>query len=241
MEENANQSNPREILERICTLAEQLMLEKSKSCRWTSFKDNLCLRYSLGWGWGLVVYDMSPDGEMSSLIPCEMSWITPLGSKEPLSLGKTFIWRARTEENDMLLEASIGDGSIHLPILGNDKFELPNDALKMILDCMVTNGAMVSFETLDLEEIKRRQAIRRKELMSDVTAAEKEFGKTSPQANAARRVALREMMKMPKELDIGRLEVPIVSKPFSCVEELVMHLDMLEGPREENKDEREEV
>lgn len=233
MEENANQSNPREILERICTLAEQLMLEKSKSCRWTSFKDNLCLRYSLGWGWGLVVYDMLPGGEMS--------WITPLGSKEPLSLGKTFIWRARTEENDMLLEASIGDGSIHLPILGNDKFELPNDALKMILDCMVTNGAMVSFETLDLEEIKRRQAIRRKELMSDVTAAEKEFGKTSPQANAARRVALQEMMKMPKELDAGRLEVPIVSKPFSCVEELLMHLDMLEGSREENKKEREEV
>ena len=58
---------------------------------------------------------------------------------------------------------------------------------------------------------------RRKELMSDVTMAEKEFGKTSPQANAARRVALQEMMKMPDELDAGRLEVPIVSKPFSPV------------------------
>ncbi len=237
MEENANQSNPREILERICTLAEQLMLEKSKSCRWTSFKDNLCLRYSLGWGWGLVVYDISPGGEMPSLTPCEMSWITPLGSKEPLILGEAFIWRARTEENEMLLEASIGDGSIHLPILGNDNFELPNEALKMILDCMVTNGAMVSFETLELEEIKRRQIARRKELMSDVTAAEKEFGKTSPQANAARRVALQELMKMPKELDAGRLEVPIVSKPFSCIEEMMMHLDMLEaaGESEEEK------
>ena len=73
--------------------------------------------------------------------------------------------------------------------------------------------------------------------MSDVTMAEKEFGKTSPQANAARRVALQELMKMPKELDAGRLEVPIVSKPFSCVEELMMHLDMLEaaGESEEEK------
>ena len=229
MEENANQSNPREILERICTLAERLMLEKSRSCRWTSFKDNLCLRYSFGLGWGLVVYDMSSGGEMS--------WITPLGSKEPLRLGETFIWRARTEENDMLLEASIGDGSIHLPVLGDSRFKLPNEALKMVLDCMTTTGAIVSFETLELEEIKRRQAARRKELMSNVTMAEKEFGKTSPQANAARRVALQEMMKMPKELDAGRLEVPIVSKPFSSVEELMMHLDMLEaaGESEEEK------
>ena len=232
-EEYANPSNPTEILERICTFAEQLMLERSKSCRWTSFKDNLCLRFNLGWGWGLVVYDMSSSGEMS--------WITPLGSKEPLSLGETFIWRARTEENEMLLEASMGDGSIHLPVLGNDKFKLPDAALKMILDCMITNGAIVSFETFELEELKRQQNARRKELMSDVTAAEKEFGKTSPQANVARRVALQEIMKMPKELDAGRLEIPFVSKPFSCVEELVMHLDMLEGSREENKKEREEV
>jgi len=106
----------------------------------------------------------------------------------------------------------------------------------------VANGAVVSFETLELNEIKRRQNTRRRELLSDVTMAEKQFGKMSPQANAARRVALQEMMKMPKELDAGRLEVPIVSKPFSCIEELVMHLDMLEGSREEeNKKEREEV
>ena len=30
MEENANQSNPREILERICTLAKLLMLEAAR-------------------------------------------------------------------------------------------------------------------------------------------------------------------------------------------------------------------
>ncbi len=228
MEENANQSNPREILERICTLAEQLMLEKSKSCRWTSFKDNLCLRYSYDFGWGLVVYEMPSGGEMA--------WVVDPSSKKVLSLGETFIWKARTEENDMLLEASIGDGSIHLPVLGDSRFKLPNEALKMILDCMATTGAMVSFETLELEAIKRRQAARRKELMGDVTAAEKEFGKASPQANAARRVALQEMMKMPKELDAGRLEVPIVSKPFSCVEELVMHLDMLEFTEESEEE-----
>lgn len=228
MEENANQSNPREILERICTLAEQLMLEKSKSCRWTSFKDNLCLRYSYDFGWGLVVYEMSSGGEMA--------WVVDPSSRKVLSLGETFIWKARTEENDMLLEASIGDGSIHLPVLGDSRFKLPNEALKMILDCMATTGAMVSFETLELEAIKRRQAARRKELMSDVTMAEKEFGKTSPQANAARRVALQEMMKMPKELDAGRLEVPIVSKPFSCVEEMMMHLDMLEAAVESEED-----
>ncbi len=228
MEENANQSNPREILERICTLAEQLMLEKSKSCHWTSFKDNLCLRYSYDFGWGLVVYEMSSGGEMA--------WVVDPSSRKVLSLGETFIWKARTEENDMLLEASIGDGSIHLPILGDSRFKLPNEALKMILDCMATTGAMVSFETLELEAIKRRQAARRKELMSDVTMAEKEFGKTSPQANAARRVALQEMMKMPKELDAGRLEVPIVSKPFSCVEEMMMHLDMLEAAVESEED-----
>lgn len=229
MEENANQSNPREILERICTFAEQLMFEKSKSCRWTSFKDSLCLKFNLSSGWGLVVYDMSSSNEMA--------WVMDPSSKKVLSLGETFIWRARTEENDMLLEASIGDWSIHLPVLGNDKFELPNEALKMILDCIVTNGAMVSFETLELEAIKRRQAARRKELMSDVTAAEKEFGKTSPQANAARQIALQEMMKMPKELDARRLGVPIVSKSFSCVEELLMHLDMLEAVGE-NKEEK---
>lgn len=228
MEENANQSNPRKILERICTLAEQLMLEKSKSCRWTSFKDSLCLRYSYDFGWGLVVYEMSSGGEMA--------WVVDPSSRKVLSLGETFIWKARTEENDMLLEASIGDGSIHLPVLGDSRFKLPNEALKMILDCMATTGAMVSFETLELEAIKRRQAARRKELMSDVTMAEKEFGKTSPQANAARRVALQEMMKMPKELDAGRLEVPIVSKSFSCVEELLMHLDMLEAAKESEED-----
>ena len=229
MEENANQSNPREILEKICTLAEQLMLEKSKSCRWTSFKDNLCLRYSYGFGWGLVVYEMSSGGEMA--------WVVDPSSRKVLSLGETFIWKARTEENDMLLEASIGDWSIHLPVLGDSRFKLQNEALKMILDCMATTGAMVSFETLELEAIKRRQAARRKELMSDITMAEKEFGKASPQANAARLVALQEMMKMPKELDAGRLEVPIVSKPFSCVEEMMMHLDMLEaaGESEEEK------
>lgn len=112
--------------------------------------------------------------------------------------------------NDMLLEASISDGSIHLPVLGDSRFKLQNEALKMILDCMATTGAMVSFETLELEAIKRRQAARRKELMSDITMAEKEFGKASPQANAARRVALQEMM---------------------------MHLDMLEaaGESEEEK------
>ena len=44
------------------------------------------------------------------------------------------------------------------------------------------------------------------------------------------------MMKMPKELDTGRLEVPIVSKPFSCVEEMMMHLDMLEAAEESEED-----
>lgn len=226
-EENANQSNLREILEKICTLAEQLMLEKSKSCCWTSFKDNLCLKYSYDFGWGLVVYEMSSGGEMA--------WVVDPSSRKVLSLGETFIWKARTEENDMLLEASIGDRSIHLPVLGDSRFKLQNEALKMILGCMTTTGAMVSFETLELEEIKRRQVARRKELMSDVTMAEKEFGKTSPQANAARRVALQEMMKMPDELDAGRLEVPIVSKPFSCIEEM-MHLDMLEAAGESEED-----
>ena len=228
-EENANQSNPREILERICTFAERLMLEKSKSCHWTSFKDNLCLRYSYDFGWGLVVYEMSSSGEMA--------WVVDPSSRKVLSLGETFIWKARTEENDMLLEASISDGLIHLPVLGDSRFKLPNEALKMILDCMATTGAMVSFETLELEAIKRRQVARRNELMSNVSMAEKEFGKTSPQANAARRVALQEMMKMPKELDAGRLEVPMVSKPFSCIEEMMMHLDMLEvtGESEEEK------
>lgn len=220
MKTNATQNNSREILERICTLAGYLMLEKSKYCHWTSFKDNLCLKFSPDFGWGLVVYEM-PFGS-------EMQWVVTPSSRRVLSLGETFIWKARTEENDMLIEASIGDGSIRLPVLGNDKFKLPNVALKMILDCMITNGAMVSFDTLELEAIKRRQAARRKELMSDVFATEKEFGRISSQANAARRAALQEIMKMPKELDAGRLEVPIVSQPFSCVEALLMHLDMCE-------------
>ena len=49
--------------------------------------------------------------------------------------------------------------------------------------------------------------------------------------------AIQETMKMPKELDAGRLEVLIVSKPFSHVEEMTMHLDMLEavGESEEKK------
>jgi len=217
--------NARDILMRICNCSSQQSLEKSNGYRFVDFKSDFCLRFNPSFGWGLVVYDMSSGGEIPSLTPCEMSWITPLGSKEPLNLGETFIWKARTEENEMLLEASIGDGSIHLPVLGNDKFNLPDVALTMILDCMVTNGAMVSFETLELEEIKRRQAIRRKELMGDVIMAEKEFGKTSPQANAARRIALQEMMKMPNELDARRLNIHLVSKPYSCIEELEIFLD----------------
>jgi len=210
------------------------MLEKSKFCRWADFKSSFCLRFSHDLGWGLVVYDSSSGNEMA--------WVRSPATGRVLSLGETFIWKARSEENDMLLEASIGDGSIHLPVLGKPGFKLSNDCLKAILECVVANGAVVSFETLELNEIKRRQNTRRRELLSDVTMAEKQFGKMSPQANAARRVALQEMMKMPKELDAGRLEVPIVSKPFSCIEELVMHLDMLEGSREEeNKKEREEV
>lgn len=90
-EENANKSNPREILERICTFAERLMLEKSKSCRWTSFKDNLCLRYRYDFGWGLVVYEMPSSGKVA--------WVVDPSSRKVLSLGETFIWKARTEEN----------------------------------------------------------------------------------------------------------------------------------------------
>lgn len=82
-EENANQSNPREILERICTFAERLMLEKSKSCHWTSFKDNLCLRFSLAFGCGLVVYEM--------LSGSEMAYIVDPSSRKVISLVETFI------------------------------------------------------------------------------------------------------------------------------------------------------
>lgn len=219
-----NQTNPKLILERLCDFARNQMLEKSNQRRWIDFKSSLYLRYSPDFGWGLVVYDVSNNNEME--------WLRCSSSGKVLNLGEIFIWKARTEENDMLLQASIGDGSIHLPILGDDKFKLSDDALKIILDCMVSNGAVVSFETLELEQTKKQQNARRRELMSDVSMAEKEFGKTSPQANSARRIALQEMMKMPNELDAKRLKIQIVSKPYSCIEELVMHLDMLEDKKE---------
>ena len=202
------------------------MAERSNGRRSTDFKSSFCLRFSSEIGWGLVVYDASNKDEMA--------WVTSTSSRKILNLGETFIWKARTEENDMILQASIGDGSIHLPILGNSSFRLSDTALKMILDCIASQGAMVSFETDALEEIKKKQCIRRKELMSDVILAEKEFGKRSPQANAARRIALQEMMAMPKDLDVERLEVEIVPKAFSCIEALEMHLDMLEINKEKD-------
>ena len=209
----------RNLLEKILDNAEKEMISKSAGLRWTDFKTCFCLRHSPDFGWGLTVNDFSNHDEMS--------WVKSVETGKVLKLPETFIEKAKTEDNDMILQASLGDGSIRLPILGNDIFKLPAYALDMVLECMMEAGAVISFSTELLNDIKAKQTLKIKELMGTVESVDREFGRNSPQANAARRVALQEMLiKMPSELDAGMLEIKLVQKHFSCVEELAMNLDL---------------
>ena len=219
--------NSRNLITRICNNADKQVYEKSNGCKCINFVANLCLRFFPDIGWGLAVYDESSDNQMTPL----KSPIT----KETISLGETFIWKARTISNDMLLKAAISDGSIHLPILGTSRFSLPDDALGMILPDdaldiilkhMMSNGACVSFDTCKLVDIKSRQAARTIRLMHDISIAEKTFGKRSLHTNAIRQKALNELMNMPNELNEGKIIVELVPRHFSCIEDLEIFLDL---------------
>lgn len=194
------------------------MKEKSQGCQWTDFKSSLCLKYCHGLGWGLVVYDASNGSEMQ--------WVRSLRSGHTLVLGEAFIWRARTEKNCMMLEASIEDSSVHLPVLGAGEFELPNYAVEMVLKRMTANGAFAEFETEKLRSIKQKQHLERIELIHSIDKVVKEFGKMSCQANAARQAAMQKMNDMEKEYCSGMLRVDLVSQPCSCLEELAVQLDL---------------
>lgn len=216
------------LLERVCKLAEKRMLERSGGNRWTDFKSSFCVRFSADFGWGLVVHDNSHDDELA--------WVRSKMDESPLRFGETFIWNARTEKNDMLLEASVGDGSIRLPILDKDKISFPQTALESILKLMMKDGCFIEFETRSMETLAKHHLKRRQELIANVRAVAMEFGEKSPQANAKRRTALQEFSRMQDELKTAKLKVPLLSKPYSCLEELEMNLDMALSENEEDED-----
>jgi hypothetical protein len=209
----------RNLLEKILSNAEKEMLSKSAGLRWTDFKECFCLRHSPYFGWGLTVNDLSNHNEMS--------WVTSIKTGKVLKLPETFIEKAKTEDNDMIIQASIGDSSINLPILGNDIFKLPSYALDIVLECMMEGGAVICFSTELFNDIKVNQSLKIKELMNTVAAADREFGRNSLQANATRKSVLQKLMiEMPNELATGMLEIKLVQRHFSCVEELAMNLDL---------------
>lgn len=203
-----------DILKRICQRAEKQADEKLG--RYVGF-ENICLRYSPEFSWGLAIYDISNGNEMH--------WILTAGNKSKIDLGELFIQKARTYENEMILQAAIGDGSIKLPILGNDKFNLPDAALSLILHHMIKEGAVAIFKTFETLELKKQVEADRRKLHFEILKAERTFGKNAPQTNALRRVAMQKIMKMHSSID-NTYDIVNLAPECSCIEELEMRLDM---------------
>ena len=82
------------------------------------------------------------------------------------------------------------------------------------------------FDTLLQHDIRAKHSIEKKALIEAIFAASKQFGRASHQVVSARANAWKAMLSMEKELDDARLEVKLVPRAMSCIEELEMSLDL---------------
>ena len=126
----------------------------------------------------------------------------------------------------MLLEASIADGSIKLPVLDKEKTCLPEKALGHVLRTMMENGCFIEFEAEDASTMLKKHDERRRKRIENIRILVEKHGARSPQANAAMTIALTDLHQMQVEREAAKTKVSLLSKSCSCIEELEMMLDL---------------
>lgn len=163
------------------------------------------------------------------LVASNPNWLLALEGRElkncsgkSVKLPEDFPWRITTGRNEMLLCMMSGDSSRKVSLF-DEQLDLGEKAFEIIIKAMIKDGAMVSLDDYASEKIRKDNNAWFKELcssrsMSSITVAQK-------------MQILKEMQQRAKLVEDLKKKIFLVDKPYTSIEGLLIHLDMLRVER----------
>lgn len=150
--------------------------------------------------------------------------VQKLNSVENIEFPEDFVWNIATSRNELLLTMMTGRQKLEgMKLLSEEELDLYNNRFRRILETLCNSGAKTGLKTPESTKIDEGSSAwlgrpgekNQAKLMKSWATQEKIQ-------------AMYEFQQWSKKSDDAMQDISTISNPYSCLEELRMHLDLFE-------------